>query len=109
MKAPAYEEAIMDASARGLSATGRERLAAGWVYLGDAAAKVPGLTRGQVGYAITMRRVLARRLTTEAGRHAIGNFSPAGKEWTWISYACRREMRRMERADFRLARAGGAK
>jgi hypothetical protein len=79
-----------------------------WNYLGDRAARVPGLTLDQVSYAITLRRVLAHSYASRASRRAIGDLTPAGSEWTAIAAACRREERRMERAQARLAAARGA-
>lgn len=76
---------------------------ADWIYMGDRAAHVAGLTPGQVNYAITLRRQLADRLAKEASRRALANLSPAGREWTRIANICRNEVRRMERADQRLA------
>jgi hypothetical protein len=85
------------------------RLAAGWVYQADKAAKNPNLTRGQVAYAITMRATLARQFVRDAAAHSIANFTPAGNEWLAIGAACRKEVKRMERADARLGLNGGSK
>lgn len=79
------------------------RLESGWVYRALAAAEGRELTSGQINYAITLRRVLAESLARAAGQRAMCDFSAAGKEWLGISAACRREVRRMERAEARLA------
>lgn len=74
-----------------------------WVYLADRAPQVAQLTVGQHGYAISLRRVLAQSLATQATRRAVLNPTPEGKEWSGIARACRNEVRRMDRADKRLA------
>lgn len=78
-----------------------------WVYLGGHIPYGITLTAGQQDYAMTLRRQLAERLVGEASRRAIGDLSAAGREWTRIAAACRREVRRMERAQARLPRAHG--
>lgn len=82
-----------------------ERLASGWLYRGPEAAKVAGLTSGQVSYAITLRRQLAEGLKHQAQRLAIGNTTPEGRFWSDVGAACRAEVRRCERALQRLAEA----
>ena len=78
-----------------------------WRYQGAEAGRLVALNPVQQSYAITLRRQLAESLAKAAARRALGDTSPAGSEWTRISAACRREVRRMERADAALARAQG--
>lgn len=80
---------------------------AAWYYMGPEAAKAPGVIADQVSYAITLRRQLADGLRDRASRLAVFDPSPRGREWSLIAHACRREVRRCERADRRLAAQGG--
>lgn len=84
------------------------RLSARWLYLGADARRVAGLTPGQIGYALTLRRQLADNLRDVASRKAVFDPTPRGLEWSRIAHACRCEVRRTERAMQRLAEAGGA-
>lgn len=80
---------------------------AAWYYMGPEAAKVPGVTADQVSYAITLRRQLAAALGARASRLTVSNLPSHVREWTSIVAACRREVRRCERANRRLAEKGG--
>lgn len=86
----------------------RDRLAANWVYQGAEATRVAGLSPGQVGYALTLRRQLADRLRDVASRRAVFDPTPRGREWSRIAHACRREVARTERVMRRLGEHGGA-
>lgn len=83
------------------------RLESGWIYQGPEAIKNKSLLPAQQSYAITLRRQLADRLATEAGRIAAQDTTPRGREWACIATACKREARRAERADKRLAAKAG--
>jgi hypothetical protein len=73
-----------------------------WLHLAGSVPQGCTLTADQQSYAITLRRQLAESLASEASRRALGDLTPTGLEWTRIAAACRREVRRMERAHARL-------
>lgn len=80
-----------------------QRLQSPWLYRGADAARVANITPGQANYAMTLRRQLVDGLAKTATQHAASNTAAEGLEWAGIAAACRRELRRTERAMAKLA------